>query len=291
VRLLAIAAERERGTTWEAIGERLRGEPTRQAVQKRFGDAVEQLRKDIVLPVRAGAYPGAPGWTAAPGGVEDPDGTLSDLDAWAARHAEATDAGRGRKDLVSAGLSDERWHIAEVGVVTQLARWILDSALPDGVTERQARRLLLERRLRLADHVARTATGTLKRQSQDLAAQTWDELLAWHREDLAERVTGQWASETEAWVLLDVRHRLAHLWRVTDPGVDGGPGWYCSHPALLEPGGADVWLDEEPVAGVDASRDVALRAAIARVVDHAAGDQAKGVGPLDAGGIAGAASA
>ena len=96
VLLLAVAAERAQGICWEAIGEGLGG-VSKQAAQKRFGERVEQLELDVLLPLRHQAIDDVHMMhPVGPDAVVDPDATVARLDAWAERHHERTDGGQGR---------------------------------------------------------------------------------------------------------------------------------------------------------------------------------------------------
>jgi len=97
---MAVVAERLRGTSWAEIGEALG--VTRQSAHERYASFEREMRVALLFPDRAGENAGL-GWWAVPDGLEDPERTARDLDAWERRHREATDPDRG-ETAVSAGL-------------------------------------------------------------------------------------------------------------------------------------------------------------------------------------------
>jgi hypothetical protein len=134
----AVILERERNTTWEAIGEGLGGvgeRRTRQTAEARFGEAVKRWKAALVTPWRPHSD-GESVYCALPDGAEDPGRWAAVLDEWARRHAEPTDvlAHSGEEQPVSAGLDTDPLRL----VVTE-ERFILDQAL-----DLQARRMVGE---------------------------------------------------------------------------------------------------------------------------------------------------
>jgi hypothetical protein len=134
----AVVLERERNTTWEAIGDGLGGvgeRRTRQTAEARFGDAVKRWKAALVSPWRPHSD-GESVYCALPDGAEDPGRWAAVLDEWAVRHAEPTDvlAHSGEEHPVSAGLETDPFRL----VLTE-ERFILDQAL-----DLQARRMIGE---------------------------------------------------------------------------------------------------------------------------------------------------
>ena len=213
VRLLAVAAERSRGVSWEAIGEALGG-VSKQAAEKRFSERVEQLELDILLPEREGPYVGAqpnPGWTAGPDVAAHPDEWSPRLDAWAKRHHERTDGGKDHLDhLISHGLREPR-ALDHMGAVTKLTALLLDSTgafarreLPPGVTERYARRRLLEAKLALYDAMRADSSST-DSDAREQAAHAFEQLVEIRTEEVREILTTRWNSDDEATIALRER--------------------------------------------------------------------------------------
>lgn len=185
---LAVAAERAAGVSWEAIGEVL--EIARQSAHERYAQAVDRILDGILFPTRESER-GGPGWWACPDGLEDPDKTLARLDGWAARRREPTDPERGSAP-VSAELRRRREKTAgieAIGTVTRLARRVAQGDLPDGVTERAARRILLEHKVRAFDLIAERDTGANATKARGQSSEAYEQLIAWHREDLEQRIT------------------------------------------------------------------------------------------------------
>src|SRR4051794_13463754 len=97
---LAVAAERAAATSWQEIGERL--DVTRQSAHERFAAAWRRSPTAILFPEREPDHEGGLGWWACPDGLDDPQRTVGELDAWAARHRERSDPERAPQP-VSAG--------------------------------------------------------------------------------------------------------------------------------------------------------------------------------------------
>lgn len=310
-RVLAITTERARGTSWETIGENLRpdarqsaekpsGEPdgvSKQAARKRFGDAVDEVLEGILFPAREGG-PGYLGWWACPDGLSDPEGTIRDLDAWADRHRELTDGGKDVSGLVSAGLGDERYRALDlVDRVLTLSRRLLDHGefgsgpdLPKGVSERAARRQLLEARIELYALQMRTERDRVRKAELiTLYDRDVDDLKQWHREDLVDRVTATEHSPDRVVIAVDNRP-VATVERHQPPGghVDE-TGWFVW--GVEADGSTDAFRGPyDLVAEVEASPAAAGVAGLERVTSDIASDLVKGVGPFDPGGIAGPAA-
>jgi hypothetical protein len=162
---LAVAAERAGSTSWQEIGERL--QVSRQAAHERFAPIVEEISDGVLFPAREPDTEGGFGWWACPDGLEDPERTVRRLDEWALRHRDVGDPERGEHP-VSAGLGrrEDLAAIEAIGVITALARRIMDGNLPRGVSERQARRLLLERKLEAFDLIAEREIGQAARDAR-----------------------------------------------------------------------------------------------------------------------------
>jgi hypothetical protein len=204
---------------------------------------------------------GGLGWWACPDGLEDPERTVRRLDEWALRHREVGDPERGEHP-VSAGLGRRKdlAAIEAIGVTTALARRIMDGNLPRGVSERQARRLLLERKLAAFDLIAERETGQAARDARAQAAEAVEQLVAWHRQDLDERLTVEAAADAsiEGYRFALDGRPVAELF-FTAEGSAEDTGWFrCAiDAAAFEAASADMWRwigDPWPldVAGVDA---------------------------------------
>jgi hypothetical protein len=318
---LAVAAERAASTSWQEIGERLG--VSRQSAHERFAQAVQAISDGALFPAREPAREGALGWWACPDGLQDPEATVRGLDEWALRHREPTDPDRGEHP-VSAGLRrrEDLAAVEAIGVVTALARRIMDSDLPDGVSERQARRMLLERKIETFDLVAPRESGPGARDARAQASEAFQELVAWYRDDLERRlsVDSVTYAELEAYRFALDDRPVAEL-AFTAEGSDEDTGWFRwsidAQAFEAEPDAPSRWLgDPWPVgvAGVDidelvaidrrdgrqavlaAAADVvqrtratALASARSELLGSLASDLAKGVGPFEPGGMAGPA--
>jgi hypothetical protein len=186
---LAVAAECAAGASWEQIGEAL--EVSRQSAHKRFAAAVDDIHDRILFPSRESPLPGGLASWACPDGVEDPDRTVQDLDAWALRHRERFDPDRGQRP-VSEGLrrtGETYARVDAINMVTRMANRIFKDSLPQGVSDRTAQRMLLEQKLRAFDLIAAHDTGKNGRDASHQAVDVFAQLIAWHREDLDNHVT------------------------------------------------------------------------------------------------------
>ena len=293
VRLLAVVAERARGVSWETIGEALGG-VSKQAAQKRFSERVEQLELDVLLPHREGPHAGAIGWTAGPDAASRPDATLERLDAWAQRHHERSEGGKDVVDrLVSHGLRQRPARAVEfVGTVTKLATLLTQATgsfasreLPPGVSERYARRRLLEVKLALFDTM-RAESTTLDADAREQAARVFEELVELRTAETREQLTLSWSSNDEASIAMRDR-AVAVLARTTDrdPEIRGWWLWGVDEDGRADDrGGAWPQLIDDDL---DAEREHLEHAAVEEIAKWIGSDQAKGVGPFDHGGIAG----
>jgi len=296
VRLLAVAAERARGVSWETIGEALGGSGgvSKQAAQKRFSERVEQLELDVLLPHREGPYPGAPGWSAGPTAASCPDVTLERLDAWAQRHHERSDGGKDVVDrLVSHGLRQRPARATELmGAVTKLAALVMEATgsfasreLPAGVSERYARRRLLETKLAMLDAI-RTESTTRDSDAREQAARVFDELVELRTDDAREQLRITWTSDEEASIaLLDRAVAVLAKTNDSDREVRGWWLWGVDGDGRADDrGGAWPQLVDEDL---DAEREHLEHAAREEIAKWIGSDHAKGVGPFEDGGIAG----
>jgi len=300
---LAVCVERARGASWNEVGAAL--EITRQSAHERYAAAVEELADGILFPLREGVD-GAPGWWACPDGLEDPPRTAASLDAWELRHRERTDPGRG-EEAVSGGLGQSKWRAADaIGLTTRLAKRIVDRDLPPGVSERTARRMLLEAKRQAFDFVA-NEPGAEAADVRSVAAEVFEELTAWHMTDVRERLGHVAYSDTEAFITFDGRP-VQLLLRTDDQVDDEARGWFLwnvgdqsstvslagprlpagLHASLLAAsglcGGGDL------VADLQSDAPAAIAAALDCVCHTIATDSAKGYPPFARGGIAGPAS-
>jgi hypothetical protein len=316
---LAVAAERAAGTSWQEIGERL--DITRQSAHERFARAVEEITDGVLFPEREPDHDGGLGWWACPDGLEDPERTVARLDQWATRHREPTDPDRGPQP-VSQGLQahPERAAIEAIGLVSALAKRLLDHDLPPGVSEPRARRMLLERKLEAFELIARHETGKRAREALTQHEQAFAELVTFHRDQLDPRLTvdGIQDAPLEGYRFALDGRPIAQLQFTAEASTDG-TGWFLSSidAAAFEdnPENPLRWLGDRwplDVAGLDVDALVDLWARHGRDQRHAdarhvaqrtrpqalasarrdllsglASDLAKGVGPFDPTGMAG----
>jgi hypothetical protein len=302
---LAVASARERGTSWEDIGEVLPGPEgrgvSRQAATKRFGAHVEQLRIDTLLPRRAAPMAGQLGWTAGPDGVDRPEETVARLDAWALHHRERTDPSlRGRSDheLVSAALrACYRPALDSIGPITLLAQLLVDAIgpfaskpLPPGVTERYARQRLLEFKLAAADAILderRRRGGGAVVLDRDAI---FDELADILAEACRDQLRFDWHDDGQTATVRLHDKALLIVERSTDDHAPDTVGWW------LWGIGPNDRSDPEPEwpqpldVPIDAEHEHVEHAAATQIAHHIATDQIKGIEPFAPGGIAGPTS-
>ena len=231
VRLLAVAAERARGVPWDTIGEAL-GDISRQAAQKRFGERVDELELDVLLPVRQSAIGDGTTHSVGPEAALNPERTVKRLDAWAQRHHERSDGGKDIVDrLVSHGLRKRSRALDHMSAVTKLAALLMDATgsfasreLPPGVTERYARRRLLEAKLALYDAM-RSDSTRVDADALEEASRAFDELVEICTDEARERLTIGWSSDEEAVIALHDRP-IAVLTKSSDPVDLEVRGWW-----------------------------------------------------------------
>jgi hypothetical protein len=141
---LAVVLERERGSSWEAVGRAL-GQITRQSAHGRYAAAHHEFLDALMFPVRR--EPGrAYGRSVLPDGLEDPRHTASRLDVWAIRHREPQEPGAEQIAPVSAGLSRDGLHNSETNLLGRMGAIVGGGVLPAGVDVETAARMLGERR-------------------------------------------------------------------------------------------------------------------------------------------------
>jgi hypothetical protein len=317
---LAVAAERAASTSWQEIGERLG--ISKQSTHERFAAAVTEISDGVLFPDREPEQEGALGWWACPDGLEDPEATVRRLDEWAVRHRESIDPDRGEQP-VSGGLGrrEDLAAIEAIGRVSVLAKRLLDRELPPGVSERRARRMLLEAKVEAFGPIVRRESGAGKRDAQAQYEEAWNQLVAWHREDLEPRLTVDSIQEDaglEAYRFMLDDRPIAEL-AFTAEGSQEDTGWFvCSIDTAAFEASPDTpltWLGEpwpvDVAAGdvdelvglarregrdamraaagdvVQRSRLAALTAARMQLLGDLASDLAKGLGQVGSGGTAG----
>ncbi len=141
---LAVVLERERGSSWEAIGRAL-GQITRQSAHGRYATSHHDFLDALMFPVRREPDQ-AFGRSVLPDGLEDPTHTASRLDFWAIRHREPHEPGREEIAPVSSGLHRDGLHDSETDLLGRMAAIVGSGVLPDGVDAETAARMLRERR-------------------------------------------------------------------------------------------------------------------------------------------------
>jgi hypothetical protein len=198
-------------------------------------------------------------------------------------------------------------------VVTALARRLMDGDLPAGVSERAARRVLLERKLEAFDMIARRDSGRTARDARVQAGEAFEQLVAWHREDLDRRLTAAPLddSATEGYRFYLDKRPVAQI-EFTAEGSHEDTGWFLwpidttafeAAPDELSSWLGDPWPVDVPGVDVDElvaaaatpdrpslraqatvvaqrTRSDALHAARAQLLGDLASDLAKGPGPF-----------
>lgn len=280
VQRLAVAAARETGHSWEDVGERLG--TSKQAAHKRYDTVVAEIHESILFPSRRGAK-GAPGWWACPDGLEDPRATIARLDAWVDQRRQRHDPDRGH-GAVSAGIqaiSDRHPGVTGIGLVTKLAKRIMDRDLPSGVTEEDARILLLRAKVVTYDEIARTSSGLQAEDAAPIAQAAYDELVELHRGRTRAALTLEPGGDHT--VVLYHGDPVAAIAR-THAKKDIAGWWLWG---VTPDGAIDGWrgvldqIHQDP----DAPAELAETAGLENVADRIATDLAKGIGPFRPGGI------
>lgn len=285
VQRLAIAAARETGHSWEDVGTRLGTSP--QDASARYDATVAEIHDAILFPSRRGSE-GAPGWWACPDGLEEPQATITRLDVWVDQRRQRYDPARGQT-AVSAGihaLSRRYRGVTGTALVTKLVRRIIERTLPDGVTEEDARILLLRAKVVTFDAISQDG-GHTDPDAQQLAQDAYDELVEIHRGRTRGHLTVETRNRDTAHVLLHDTP-IAAIVRTDSPDPDVRGWWLWGLDASGEPDAVDgSWpqpLGDDPHAPLELAETAALDA----LVEHIATDQAKGISPFADGGIAAA---
>lgn len=125
----AVVYERERGTSWDDIGEAL-GPITRQSAHRRFADQVEQWRAPLDTPetVRVNGTAEDP---HIPYPASDPDKAARRLDTWLKDRTVAQDPWAGRDRPVSDHLERHTTLSAMMLIGKYTSRLLKDQAVPD----------------------------------------------------------------------------------------------------------------------------------------------------------------
>lgn len=277
---LAVAATRARGVSWQQIGEQL--DVTKQSAQGRFGESASRVADGILFPRRDHGDGGLGWWAYPTAATEDPDGTLRALNEWAERHREPYDPGHptheGRR--VSAGLTPDpedrdagaRARVGGISDLLALSQRIIDRDLPDGVTEREAKRVLLERKIEVYGQIAETGPSKLGRtDAREQADRALNDLRAWHREEVRDRVGYRDGPDDTIVLTLDGTAQRV-LKRTEDPKT---PGWISLQ--ALPDGRVDPALEHVPddlLAFKGLAPDAARPAAISAAIDELVNDLA-----------------
>ncbi|MCK9250786.1 MAG: hypothetical protein M0P31_17645 [Solirubrobacteraceae bacterium] len=276
---LAVAVVRAQSVSWQEIGDRL--EVTKQSAQGRFGETVKRVQDGILFPRRDPVDGVGLGWWAGPDGLADPERTMRVLDEWVVRHREPTDPvpepPADERPVSHALQESERYRarsVRNVSDVTALALRILDRDLPDGVSEREAQRVLLERKIATFDAIATSNVGTRASRYDALqqADRALDELTAWH-EPLVRDALG-WRHEDDGRILLELDGTpvavLSHHDDPRDPETHGWSRW-----PLTPDGQPDVDIGPATDAEPDAPESAAIDATLAALAREIAFDRAK----------------
>jgi hypothetical protein len=169
----AVIYERERGRSWEDVGEALG--ITRQSAHERFAEAEERWHYGLDHP-----YTLPTGNSIAssnlPDGADSPRDYMRWLDEWCERHTEPADGATDRAHQVSAGLvRDDLLTVQLISAVTGQSNRLVRDHGHDPVAERT----FWERKVRLAERLAAGDPGDPKAQESLAAARAkLDELRA-----------------------------------------------------------------------------------------------------------------
>jgi hypothetical protein len=245
------------------------------------------------------------------------------LDEWALRHRERTDPDSGEQPVsAELGRREDLAAVEAIGLVSALARRIMQGELPPGVSERHARRLLLEHKIEAFDLIAARKSGQPARDARAHATEAFQELVAWHRDDLEPHLSVDSVTDAELETYRFALHGrpVAEL-AFTAEGSDEDTGWFrwSIDAQAFETEPDAVWWLGDPwpveVAGVDVdelvtigrqngrqavlaaagdvvqrTRATALACARSELLGTLASDLAQGVGPFESGGLAGPAA-
>jgi hypothetical protein len=147
----AVIYERERGRSWETIGEALG--ITRQSAHERFAEGEERWHDGLDRPYDKHRELVS---SRLPDGADSPRDYMHWLDEWCQRHIEAADVSKGPHQ-VSAGLVDEEHLTTQlISAVTGQSNRLLSrpGGGPFGLTPHPvAERTFWERKLRLAERL------------------------------------------------------------------------------------------------------------------------------------------
>lgn len=302
--IAAVAAERGRSTSWEEIGQALG--VTRQAAHARFGDEVDVRTLAVLLPDRGNHW--------ASETARDPAAAARELDDWALRHREPHSPPAPDGGLVSSGLQRASSGTRFISAVTTLTG-LLTSAFgplaakepPEGVTEAYAREQQLRYQVAAFDAIADEASSDRQsREARDTAIAAFEELVQLLTEQTRELLQVDVGEDGLSRFTMPFRgpHRRAvaaiDCTEVPlDPARAGGQrstpaagidddvaGWWLwpvDQNGEPDPTGAEQPLDVDRSAPREQAEHVALQEIAAWI----GSDLAKGVGPFDAGGIAG----
>ena len=207
------------------------------------------------------------------------------------------------------GRREDLARVEAIGVVTALARRLMDGDLPAAVSERAA----LERKLEAFDMIPRHDSGRAARDARVQAGEALEQFVAWHREDLDRRLIaaplGDSATEGYRFYLnqrpvvqIDFTAEGSHedtgwfLWSIDTTAFEASPDdpsrWLGdAWPADVT--GVDVdelvaaattqdrsSLRAQATAVAQRTRSDALHAARARLLGDLASDLAKGASPF-----------
>ena len=210
--------------------------------------------------------------------------------------------------------------IDAIGVVSALAKRLLDGNLPAGVSEHRARRTLLERKIEAFDLIAQRESGKAARDARAQSSQAFDELVAWYRDDVDRRLAVDGLEDPamegcrfalDGRPLADLQFAAEgsaddtgwFLWSIDAAAFDAAPDdplQWLGNPWPLEVAGVDVdalvelgrrqgreALHAEARRIAQRTRSQALTTARTQLLSDLAGDLAKGVRPFEPGGLAG----
>jgi hypothetical protein len=276
---LAVAAVRAQSVPWQEIGDRL--EITKQSAQGRFGEAVKRIHDGILFPSREPADADGPGWWAYPDVVADPERAMRSLDEWVLRHREAhdptPDPPADEHPVSHALKTSERYQqraTRSISDVTTLALRILDRDLPDGVSEREAQRILLERKLAAFEAIAGSDSGTRasRHDARQQADQVFDQLIAWHTPVVRDALG--WRHQDDGTIVLELDGAaievLNHNDDPRDPDTRGWSRW-----PLTPDGEPDTEVGPVSDVPADAPQSTAIDAALEALAHEIALARAK----------------
>jgi hypothetical protein len=290
----AVVADRLAGHSWADVGEML-GE-SEQTAHERFAGAERSFYEQLLFPHRQPAAAGMLGWTAAPYAVFEPDRARVRLDDWVIANRRSSGPDRDELEPVSRGLRSDRdehlWILDRMELIRRLGDMLLADEYPDGVSREDAERRRAQLRVGLYERMLtepnrrRGEIAELRRELADWHDKLITLEVAWARGRLQLR----WLSDDRARLDMDGQ-RVAWLERISAGPEDARGWWLWGVGADGEPQAAcGAWpqrvLDEDDD---EDAHTVASDAALAAIAHHIGSDLAKGIGPFDPRGIAGAA--